>query len=55
MKLIKTRTLKGIRIFLMIFSSFQYFYGMTDGICDEESEQKNNKQEDKNNKGKYYY
>ena len=39
----------------MIFSSFQYFYGMKDGICDEEFEQKNNKQEDKNNKERYYY
>ena len=39
----------------MIFSSFQYFYGMKDGICDEESVINNNKQEDKKNKGKYYY
>ena len=53
--MIKTRILKVIRIFLMIFSSFQYFYGMKDGICDEEFEQKNNKQEDKNNKERYYY
>lgn len=39
----------------MIFSSFQYFYGMKDGICDEEFEINNNKQEDKNNKERYYY
>ena len=50
MKLIKTRILKWIRIFLMIFFSFQYFYGMKDGICDEESVINNNKQEYKNNK-----
>ena len=58
MKLIKTRILKGIRIFLIIFSSFQYFYGMEEKISDEESEINeinNNKQEDENNKGKYYY
>ena len=36
MKLIKTRILKGIRIFLMIFSSFQYFYGMKEKSSDEE-------------------
>lgn len=56
--MIKTKILKGVRIFLMIFSSFQYFYGMKDGICDEESEINeinNNKQKDKKNKGKYYY
>lgn len=62
MKLIKTRILKGIRIFLMIFSSFQYFYGMKEKPSGEEfvadnnkQEDKNNKQEDENNKGKYYY
>lgn len=53
--MIKTRILKGIRIFLMIFSSFQYFYGMKEKSSDEESVQKNNKQEDKNNKERYYY
>ena len=53
--MIKTRILKGIRIFLMIFSSFQYFYGMEEKISDEESEINNNNQEDKNNKEKYYY
>ena len=53
MKLIKTRILKGIRIFLMIFSSFQYFYGMEEKSSDEEfeiNEINNNKQEYKNNK-----
>lgn len=55
MKLIKTRILKWIRIFLMIFSSFQYFYGMEEKLSDEWSKIDNNKQEDKNNKGKYYY
>jgi hypothetical protein len=49
--LIKTRILKGIRIFLMIFPSFQYFYGMKEKSSDEESEINNNNQEDKNNKG----
>ena len=43
MKLIKTRILKGIRIFLMIFPSFQYFYGMKDGILYEKF--KNNNKE----------
>ena len=38
MKLIKTRILKGIRIFLIIFSSFQYFYGVEYGISYEEYE-----------------
>ena len=55
MKLIKTRILKWIRIFLMIFHSFQYFYGMEEKSSDEESVTDNNKQEYKNNKGKYYY
>ena len=49
MKLIKTRILKGIRIFLMIFFSFQYFYGMKKKSSGEEFEINNNKQEDKNN------
>ena len=53
--MIKTRILKWIRIFLMIFSSFQYFYGMKDATSDEEFEINNNKQEDKNNKERYYY
>lgn len=38
MKLIKTRILKGIKIFLMIFPSFQYFYGVEYGISYEEFE-----------------
>ena len=53
MKLIKTRILKWIRIFLMIFPSFQYFYGMEEKSSDEEfeiNEINNNKQEYKNNK-----
>ena len=55
MKLIKTRILKGIRIFLMIFSSFQYFYGMEENSSDEEFAINNNNQEDENNKEKNYY
>ena len=53
MKLIKTRILKWIRIFLMIFPSFQYFYGMEEKSSDEEfeiNEINNNKQEYKNDK-----
>lgn len=53
--MIKTKILKGIKIFLMIFSSFQYFYGMEENSSDEEFVTDNNKQEYKNNKGKYYY
>ena len=53
--MIKTRILKGIRIFLMIFPSFQYFYGMEEKSSDEEFVTDNNKQEDKNNKERYYY
>ena len=50
MKLIKTRILKGIRIFLIIFSSFQYFYGMKEKSSNEWSKIDNNSQEDENNK-----
>ena len=50
MKLIKTRILKWIRIFLMIFSSFQYFYGMKEKSSNEWSKIDNNSQEDENNK-----
>ena len=39
----------------MIFSSFQYFYGMKEKLSDEWSKIDNNSQEDENNKGKYYY
>lgn len=48
MKLIKTRILKGIGIFLMIFPSFQYFYGMIDGISYEEYEEFKNNNKEKN-------